>query len=141
MTKAVLNAAAGAAPAYVLQIVQAAAQTFAWVASTNTSGTPNFPLGSVSFNTSATTNNVVYDIAEAVANKTSDTLQQLMNAAYFGIQEAVNGTISAGALGLNATGLNSENGSLVVNAAGNSKANFYLHYSATGVPVTDIFNL
>ena len=53
--------------------------------------------------------------------------------------EANKGTIGAGALGLNATGLT--DGTLHVAPAGNAKADFYQHASATGTPVTNIFNL
>jgi hypothetical protein len=68
-------------------------------------------------------------------------LAQLENAVAFGINQAAAGVIGAGALGLNATGLNPGTGSLVIKATGNANSDFYIHRSATGTPVTDIFNL
>ena len=85
----------------------------------------------------------VYAIANAMAGTVAGyaTLAQLENAVAFGINQAENGVIGAGALGLNATNLNASNGTLVVNASGNTNSNFYIHRSGTGTPVTDIFNL
>jgi hypothetical protein len=133
ITKAVLTAAVGGgARSYALEIAQAAAQALRWVGGSN-----------VDVNASPTNQvagNPAYDIALAKSTAVSSfTLQQLMNAAYFGITEAAAGTIGAGALGLNATGLG--NGSLLIKAVGNANSDFYQHRSATGAPVTNIFNL
>jgi hypothetical protein len=135
VTAAVLTAATGgAARAYALQIAQAAAQAFAWVSGYST------PVTTI---TGAAAGNPVYDIAEAIAPSVTGfaTLTQLENAVAFGINQAEGGVIGAGALGLNATGLNAGNGSLTVAAQLNNPGSFYLHRSATGTPVTDIFNL
>jgi hypothetical protein len=149
ITAAVLASAGNSAKAYGLQIAQAAAQAFAWVAAGPADGS--------TFNDFAeTSGHPIYDIANAllpyVTNPNTGVtgaptlLQQLMNAAYFGISEANKGTIGAGALGLNAFGPNAGNldagdGSLKVAPFGNPKSEFYKHASATGTPVTNIFNL
>src|SRR5581483_10630174 len=134
-TAAVLTAATNVARGYALQIAQAAGQAFAWVAAGPGAGstftTTNDPTLSP---TAQVAGNVAYDIAVAVlagnatnANPSSvvTPIQQLMYAAYFGITEANNGTIGAGALGLNATGLS--NNTLQVAPAGNAKSDFYQH--------------
>jgi hypothetical protein len=137
MTKAVLTAAVGGgARPYALEIAQAAAQALRWVggASVDVNASP----------TNQVVGNPAYDIALAMAPTVGTgfaTLAQLMNAAYFGITEAAAGTIGAGALGLNATGLNPGTGTLVIKASGNATSDFYQHHSATGAPVTNIFNL
>lgn len=136
VTKAVLTAAVGGgARPYALEIAQAAAQALRWVggASVDVNASP----------TNQVAGNPAYDIALAMSTSVTGfaTLQQLMNAAYFGITEAAAGTIGAGALGLNATGLNPGTGTLVIKAAGNNNSDFYQHRSATGLPVTNIFNL
>jgi len=146
-TTAVLTSAANSARQYGLQIAQAAAQAFAWV-SAGPSANSVFAITPAAA-TNQTPGNVVYDIAEAVllgsvtnyntGVGSPSLLQQLMNAAYFGITEANNGTIGAGALGLNATGLT--NGTLKIAPVGNAKSDFYQHASVTGTPVTNIFNL
>lgn len=136
ITKAVLTASVGnGARPYALEIAQAAAQALRWVGGNNVSLAADPTLQVVG--------NPAYDIALAMSTAVSGyaTLAQLMNAAYFGITEAANGTIGAGALGLNATGLNLANGSLVIKANGNANSDFYQHRSATGAPVTNIFNL
>lgn len=124
VTFAVLQAAAsGGARIYALEIAQAAAQALRWI-------------GGAGVGAQAAT-----DIANAMAPVTGGfaTFAQLFHAATFGIAEAANGTIGAGALGLNATGLDA--GTAVVRAAGNANADFYVHRSATGTPVTDVLNL
>jgi hypothetical protein len=136
VTKAVLTAAVGGgARPYALEIAQAAAQALRWVGGNNVSlaADPNLQAAG----------NPAYDIALAMSTSVTGfaTLQQLMNAAYFGITEAASGTIGAGALGLNATGLNPGTGALLIKATGNANSDFYQHRSATGTPVTNIFNL
>jgi len=131
ITAAVLTAATAAnVRAYALPIAQAAAQAFAWVSGYSTVPVINNTVG-----------NPVFDIANAIAPTVAGfaTLAQLETAVAFGITLAENGTIGAGALGLNAVGINS--GSLVVKSANNTNGNFYQVRSATGTPVTDIFNL
>jgi hypothetical protein len=68
-------------------------------------------------------------------------MTQLENAAAYGINAAANGVIGAGAIGLNATGVNPGTGTFSVSANGNTNSAFYQVRSATGTPVTDIFNL
>jgi hypothetical protein len=131
---AVLQAAtAGQARQYGLEIAQAAAQALRWVAGS-------------SINVAQAAADIANAIAPSVVGvhdfgglTLAQTFTRLQTAALFGISEAANGTIGAGALGLNATGLNS--GPITVKAAGNNNADFYVHRSATGTPVTDIFNL
>ena len=135
ITRAVLAAAVGGgARMYALEIAQAAGQALRWVggASVSTALAGSLSVG-----------NPAYDIANAMAKtvKGSFTLAQLENAVTFGINEAANGTIGAGALGLNATGLNPGTGTLTIKASGNANSDFYQLRSATGTPVTDIFNL
>jgi hypothetical protein len=134
ITQAVLTAAVGgAARPYALQMAQAAGQAFAWV--TQFAGTPD--------TTTASNTNPVYAIANAMASVVVQfaSLTQLENAVAFGMSQAEQGVIGAGALGLNATNLNAGNGTLSVAASGNPNGNFYIHRSGTGTPVTDIFNL
>jgi hypothetical protein len=139
ITAAVITAAGNNAKGFGLQIAQAAAQAFAWVSAGPGAGS-TFVFNVANPETNQVPGNVVYDIAKALsAVVTGNTIQQLMYAAYFGITEANNGTIGAGALGLNAKGLT--DGTLKVAPAGNAKADFYQHSSATGTPVTNIFNL
>jgi hypothetical protein len=129
----VLTAAVtGGARPYALQIAQAAAQAFAWVAHYSAAPVVNTTVG-----------NVVYDIAEAIAPSVAGfaTLTQLENAAAFGISQAEAGVIGAGALGLNATNLNLLNGTLTIKASGNAAGDFYQNSSAAGTPVTDMFSL
>lgn len=135
ITKAVLTAAVGgAARPYALEIAQAAGQALRWVAGTSIDASAGGAMQA---------GNPIYDIAFAMSTTVTGfaTLTQLENAVAFGITQAANGVIGAGALGLNATGLNAANGSLVIKASGNNNSDFYLHRSATGTPVTDIFNL
>jgi len=135
ITKAVLTAAVGGgARPYALEIAQAAGQALRWVAGTNVD---------TSAGGSMQAGNPIFDIATAMSSTVTGfaTLAQLENAVAFGITQAANGVIGAGALGLNATNLNSGNGTLVIKATGNNNSDFYLHRSATGTPVTDIFNL
>lgn len=136
ITKAVLTAAVGGgARPYALEMAQAAAQALRWVGGANVSAAASPTL--------QVAGNPAYDIALAMSSSVVGfaTLPQLMNAAYFGITEAANGTIGAGALGLNATGLNPGTGTLLIKASGNANSDFYQHRSATGIPVTNIFNL
>ncbi len=136
VTKAVLAAAVGGgARPYALAMAQAAGQALAWVANAN------FNSGNV--NNATYTAQAAADIANAMAASVSGfaTLAQLTNAATFGINQAEAGVIGAGALGLNATNLNAGNNTLTVKATGNNNSDFYLHRSAAGTPVTDIFNL
>jgi hypothetical protein len=133
ITAAVLGASATAnVRAYGLAIAQAAGQALRWVAGSTVVASTNFVAG-----------NPAYDIANALASSLAGffTLTQLENAAEFGITQAANGVIGAGALGLNANGLNPGTGTFTVSATGNSSSAFYLLHSATGTPVTDIFNL
>ncbi|MEI9896279.1 MAG: hypothetical protein WDN28_21055 [Chthoniobacter sp.] len=139
-----LTAAGNAAKAYGLQIAQAAAQAFAWVSG----GSGTFPTSGFSLAPSDLhSGNPVYDIALALSTVVSNPnptstltlMQQLETRPYFGIVQANHGTIGAGALGLNAKGLTDD--TLVVAPSGNAKGDFYQHYSATGTPVTNIFNL
>jgi len=131
---AVLQAAtSGQARQYGLEIAQAAAQALRWVAGS-------------SINVAQAAADIANAIAPSVVGvhdfgglTLAQTFAKLQTAALFGISEAANGTIGAGALGLNATGLDA--GSITVKAAGNNNADFYMHRSATGTPVTDIFNL
>lgn len=139
ITAAVITAAGNNAKGFGLQIAQAAAQAFAWVSAGPGAGS-TFVFNVANPETNQVAGNVVYDIAKALSGVvTGSTIQQLMYAAYFGITEANNGTIGAGALGLNAKGLT--DGTLKIAPAGNAKADFYQHSSATGTPVTNIFNL
>jgi hypothetical protein len=135
-TIAVLTASVGGgARPYALQMAQAAAQAFAWVTGLTTASPAVV---------NNTVGNPVFDIANAIeagVGSAFATLPALENAVAFGIDQAEHGMIGAGALGLNATGLNLSNGSLVVASTGNNNADFYIHRSATGIPVTDIFNL
>jgi len=155
-TAAVLQAAtAGAARTYAVQIVQAAAQAFRWVVSDSMASG-----GWQTASTWAVSGASLKDqtVAAAIANAILPTVNgfnagvpfgvldynKLYNAALFGLYEAANGTLGAGALGLNATGLESTTtdlGGIVVKASGNTNSSFYRHRSATGTPVTDIFNL
>jgi hypothetical protein len=135
ITKAVLAASVGGgARPYALQIAQAAAQALRWVGGVNVSTAASGALAA---------GNPIFDIATATASSVTGfaTLTQLENAATFGITQAANGVIGAGALGLNAKNLNLLNGSLTIKASGNAPGDFYLLQSATGTPVTDIFNL
>ena len=111
---------------YALEIAQAAAQALRWVGG-----------ASVSANAAQAAADIANAIAPNVVGVYS--LAQLTTAALFGITEAANGTIGAGALGLNAQGL--DNGTITVRASGNNNSDFYVHRTATGAPVTDIFNL
>jgi hypothetical protein len=135
ITKAVLTAAVGGgARPYALEIAQAAGQALRWVGGLNVTTAAGGGL---------VAGNPIFDIATAMASTVTGfaTLAQLENAVAFGINQAAAGVIGAGALGLNATGLNPGTGSLLIKATGNSNSDFYLHRSATGTPVTDIFNL
>lgn len=130
------QATTGQAKYYALEIAQAAGQALRWVAG-----------ASVSVNAAQAALDIANAIAPSVVGGGFDfvglslaqTVTKLQNAAAFGISEAANGTIGAGALGLNATGLVA--GTTVVKKDGNANSDFYIHRSATGDPVTDIFNL
>jgi hypothetical protein len=153
ITKAVLAAATGGQVRYYAkEIAQAAAQALRWVggASVSTELT-TIPIVVGTIN-AAYVGNPAYDIAMAIAPTVSgfSNLAQLENAALFGISQAANGVIGAGALGLNASGINPGTGTLQVKSSGNNNTDidpatglyyFYAHRSATGTPVTDIFNL
>ncbi|MEP6667595.1 MAG: hypothetical protein ABJF10_00495 [Chthoniobacter sp.] len=141
VTAAVLTQAGTSAKAYGLQMAQAAAQAFAWVSAGPAPGAVFSYNFAIPLDNAAHPDNPVWAIANALfaGGVTGVTMAQLENAAFFGITEANNGTIGAGALGLNAKGLT--DGTLVVAPAGNPKGDFYIHASATGVPVTNIFNL
>lgn len=135
ITKAVLTAAVGGgARPYALEIAQAAGQALRWVGGLNVSTAAGGSL---------VAGNPIFDIANAMASTVTGfaTLAQLENAVTFGINQAAAGVIGAGAVGLNATNLNNANGTLVIKATGNNNSDFYIHRSATGAPVTDIFNL
>jgi hypothetical protein len=134
ITKAVLQSAVtGSARPYAMQIAQAAGQALRWVGGVTVvdtiggAGTPAF------------------DIATAIVAGTGGaswgTLAQIEAAVAFGIDQANQGTIGAGALGLNAKGLNPGTGTLTIKALGNNPSDFYQVHSLTGTPVTDIFNL
>ncbi|WP_042724764.1 beta strand repeat-containing protein [Chthoniobacter flavus] len=137
VTAAVLTAAVGGnARPYALEMAQAAGQALRWVGGTNVSSAAGGSMAA---------GNPIFDIASAinttVAGLGGITLTNLENAVAFGITQAAAGVIGAGALGLNATNMNNSNGTVVVKAIGNNNSDFYIHRSATGAPVTDIFNL
>jgi len=137
ITAAVLTAAvSGNARPYALEMAQAAGQALRWVGGTNVTSAAGGSMAA---------GNPIFDIASAinttVAGLGGITLTNLENAVAFGITQAASGVIGAGALGLNATNMNNSNGTLVVKAIGNNNSDFYIHRSATGTPVTDIFNL
>ena len=133
ITAAVLRAAVGgSARNFAMQIAQAAGQALRWVGGASVTSVIVGSAGNPSF-----------DIATAMAPTVTGfaTLAQLEAAVSFGISQAASGVIGAGALGLNATGLNPGTGTLIIKATLNNNADFYQVRSATGTPVTDIFNL
>jgi len=135
VTAAVLTASVGGnARLFALEIAQAAGQALRWVGGINVSTALSGALSA---------GNPAFDIASAMAPTEVGyaNLAQLENAVAFGINQAAAGVIGAGALGLNATGLNPGTGTLNIKATGNANSDFYQVRSATGTPVTDIFNL
>lgn len=121
MTIAVLSSAANAARAYVMEMAQAAAQAFRWVAGAST-------------NLTALQDDIWAAVGPYVGTFANE--DKIKNAVAFGVSEAdpINGRLGAGALGLNS--------SMAADPDGlNPNTAFYLHRSATGTPVTDIFNL
>ncbi len=103
-----------------LAVVQAAAQAFAWVSNGGT--------------VLADLQQDIWDAVKTTYVATYFNETKVKFAVAFGVSEAANGVLGAGALGLN------KNTNTVL-ASGNANADFYVHRSATGTPVTDIFNL
>ena len=113
ITQAAFSAAALTGNAYILDIAQAAGQAYGWVSGQTSSAA------------------AVLAIRTAIlAGNASYTAAQLDFAAAFGISEANGG---AGRQGAGAEGLRDK--------AGNPLAPYYDHHSASGTPVSNIFNL
>ena len=113
ITQAAFSAAALTGNAYILDIAQAAGQAYGWVSGQTSSAA------------------AVLAIRTAIlAGNASYTAAQLDFAAAFGINEANGG---AGRQGAGAEGLRDK--------AGNPLAPYYDHHSASGTPVSNIFNL
>ncbi len=133
---AVITAAASATgtTSFGKEIAQAAAQAFAWVAGP----------GGVNV---ALLQTQIWNALSGTYAGTNQGMAKIQDAVAFGVSEAVANRLGAGALGLNSNASAAQiaairaNLGIDITTLGLTAADFYVHRSGTGTPVTDIFNL